>query len=238
MSYSINSVPVDSPVARVPRLRGRPTGSLGQPPTLVIGAVAAILLLAGTAARARAASGDEPAAAAQAANINVVDLSGRSISFAELAAAGGRQATVFIFLRTDCPISNRYAPEIKRLEKEFPQVTFWLVFVDPDEPPEAIRRYLNAYGYHLKVLRDPTHALVRLTGVRVTPEAAVFVPGGPAAKMVYRGRIDDKYVDFGKERIQPTTHDLEQVLKAIAAKQPVASRTTPAVGCFISDLEP
>jgi hypothetical protein len=175
-------------------------------------------------------------AAVASAQVKVLDLVGRSVD----PLAGARsQPTVFIFTRTDCPISNRYAPEIQRLKEEFAahHVTFWLVFVDPHESSEAIRKHVNEYGYRLGVLRDPSHALVKLTGVRVTPEVAVFVPDGSEPRMVYRGRIDDKYVDFGKERPQPTTHDLERVLKTIAEGKPVKTETTRAVGCFISDLE-
>ena len=32
---------------------------------------------------------------------------------------GALAMTVLIFISTDCPISNRYAPEIKRLHDEF-----------------------------------------------------------------------------------------------------------------------
>ena len=78
---------------------------------------------------------------------------------------------------------------------------------------------------------------MKLTGVRVTPEVAVFIPDGSQPKMVYRGRIDDKYVELGKERPQPTTHDLERVLKIIAEGKPLKTETTRAVGCFIADLE-
>src|SRR5271170_2161137 len=43
------------------------------------------------------------------------------------------QARVFIFVRTDCPITNRYAPELQRLSHAFAPdaVQFWLVYPDP-----------------------------------------------------------------------------------------------------------
>src|SRR5215470_14739036 len=83
---------------------------------------------------------------------------------------------------------------------------FELVYVDPAEPSEEIRQHLHDFGYHIAALRDNEHALVKMTGAKVTPEAAVFVPapsGAPGdlvgtGRMVYRGRIDDQYVDFGK----------------------------------------
>ena len=165
--------------------------------------------------------------------LRLLDLSGRSVN--PLRAAKSR-ATVFLFIRSDCPISNRYAPEVRRLYEEFAPrgVGFWLVYPDPKEAPAAIRQHLKEYEYPFGALRDPSHSLVTLTGAKVTPEAAVFVDGG---KMVYHGRIDDLYVDFGKARRAPTTHDLEQVLEAILAGKPVHEASAPAVGCFISDLK-
>jgi hypothetical protein len=71
-----------------------------------------------------------------------------------------------------------------------------------------------------------------MTGVRVTPEAAVFVSG----QIVYRGRIDNRYVAFGKTRPAPTAHDLEAALETILKGKPVTNATTTAIGCFIPDL--
>ena len=169
---------------------------------------------------------------ASSTQLQLLDLMGRRV---EPLQATDAKTTVFVFIRTDCPISNRYAPEIRQLYERFASssVTFWLVYPDPDESVETIRQHLKEYEYHLGVLRDPQHTLVKLAGVRVTPEAVVFVPG---RRMVYRGRIDDRYVAFGKTRPGPTTHDLEQVLEAILEGRPITAKTTTAIGCFISDL--
>ena len=53
-------------------------------------------------------------------------------------------------------------------------------------------------------------------------------PSGP--RLVYRGRIDDRYVDFGTARAAPTTRDLEQVLDAIVAGEavPLADDAPPS----------
>ena len=160
--------------------------------------------------------------------LRLPDLSGKSV---EPLRAGPAKAVVFLFLRTDCPISNRYAPELRRLYEKFAagDVTFWLVYADADESAAVIRRHLREYGYRAGVLRDPRHELVKLTGVRVTPEAAVFASG----RMVYRGRIDDRFVAFGKARPAPTSHDLEEALDAILKGRAVAQPTTTAIGCFI-----
>lgn len=164
--------------------------------------------------------------------LRLFDLDGRLVE----PFAGGRiKAQVFIFVRTDCPISNRYAPEIERLYRKFApdSINFWLVYPDKDESAEVIKKHLKEYGYRLVALRDPQHTLVSLAGVEVTPEAAVFVPG---RRLIYRGRIDDRFVAFGKSRPLPTVRDLEKILEVIRHGEPVTKRTTLAVGCYISDL--
>jgi hypothetical protein len=57
-----------------------------------------------------------------------------------------------------------------------------------------------------------------------------------AGKVVYRGRIDDRYVDLGLERPAATTHDLGDALEAVMTGKPVAHPTTQAVGCYIADF--
>ncbi len=164
----------------------------------------------------------------------VLDLNGRAI---ELFQSADAQALVLVFTRTDCPISNRYAPEIKRLSQKFigHRVTFRLIYPGSDEMVEAIRQHVRDYDYSIEPLRDPKHELVKLTGVEVTPEVAVFVPDKSKKwQMVYRGRIDDRYVAFGNLRPAPTVRDLEQVLEAIIAGKEVKTKVTKAVGCFIS----
>ncbi|MDP8981249.1 MAG: redoxin domain-containing protein [Acidobacteriota bacterium] len=143
--------------------------------------------------------------------------------------------TVLVFVRTDCPISNRYAPEIQRISSEFSakNVRFWMVYPDASESPEHIRKHVAEYGFPGEPLRDPKKELVKLAQVRVTPEVAIFAAG---AKLVYHGRIDDRVAGFGKSRAQASTHDLETALAAIAAGRPVPREKTSAVGCYISDL--
>jgi hypothetical protein len=192
------------------------------------GGLVAGLLAGGMAAAA--GSGGNPA------DLQLLDLDGRSVAaFPDSAARG----FVFLLVRTDCPVSNRYAPELQRLHRRFAPkgLVFRLVYPDASEEVEAIRRHVRDFGYPFAALRDPRHGLVRLVRATVTPEAAVFAadPSGP--RLVYRGRIDDRYVDFGTVRAAPTTRDLEQVLDAVAAGRTVPLRTTAAVGCSIPPAE-
>jgi len=153
-----------------------------------------------------------------------------------LHAPAGTKAIVFVFTSTDCPISNRYAPEIRRIAEDFgPKgVVFRLVYPGRSEDAKAIRDHMTAYAYTgiFEAVRDPKLALAKFAGATITPEAAVVVGG----RVVYRGRIDDRFVDLGRERPAPTERDLFDALTAIVAGKPAPHATTQAVGCFISDL--
>jgi hypothetical protein len=152
-----------------------------------------------------------------------------------LAPAHGIVATVLVFTTTDCPIANRYAPEIQRLAATYESraVRFTLVYPVPGDTPEIVKAHLEKFGYHLAAVRDAGQELVRRAGAKVTPEAVVFDARG---RVVYRGRIDDRYVDFGLDRPEPTSRDLERAIQDLLAGRPVAVPSTQAVGCILADL--
>jgi thiol-disulfide isomerase/thioredoxin len=150
-------------------------------------------------------------------------------------AADSSKVVVLVFLRRDCPVSSRYAPAIQKISEQYADsASFWLVYPDKSETPQAIRKYLQDYAYHLPALRDPEHVLVKLGRAQITPEVAVF---GRSRQLVYDGRIDDWYVDLSRARAAPTTHELEDAIRAALAGKPVAKSEVRGVGCYISDLE-
>ena len=168
-----------------------------------------------------------------AAQLKAIDLSGNRI---DLAQAAHGNINVLIFVRTDCPISNRYAPTLQRLRGQYAEkATFWLVYSDKTESPELIKRYLRDYNYtQIAAVRDPEHVLVKLAHAQITPEAAVFDAN---SHLLYRGRIDNWYQSFGHARPRPTTHELEDAIQAAVAGKRIAVPETQAIGCFISDLQ-
>ncbi|HZS57273.1 MAG TPA: redoxin domain-containing protein [Bryobacteraceae bacterium] len=167
-----------------------------------------------------------------ATDLEPVDLAGKPQDPLKSNAA----ATVLLFVRTDCPITNRYAPELQRLAKEFQtrSVAFWLVYPDPDEAPSHIEEHVRDYGFPGRPLRDPHHVLVKEAHATVAPEAAVFNGSG---KLVYHGRIDDRYVDIGKTRPAAQVHDLEDAVNAVLTSKPIVHAQTRAVGCSLADVE-
>ena len=163
---------------------------------------------------------------------SALDLHGKAVD--PLKASSGKLA-VLVFVRTDCPISNRYAPVIQKMSADYAaRSSFWLVYPDKSESPENISRHLKQYGYQLPALRDTKHALVQLSQVEITPEAAVFDSAG---HLVYHGRIDNWYEDFGRSRPAPTTHELRDAIQAALNGKAPAVAATQGVGCYISDLK-
>jgi hypothetical protein len=163
--------------------------------------------------------------------IRAVDLEGHSVNpFGD----AGAKAVVFVFVCTDCPVVNRYAPDIERLYEAYRQkhVAFWLVYADPREEPAKIRRHLKEYGYKVAAVREPEYRLVKLCRVTKTPEAVLFSPEGTQA---YRGRIDDRFTDYGKARSAPSREDLREAIDCVLQGRPVPVATTQVVGCFIPE---
>ena len=167
----------------------------------------------------------------QAAQTTALHLDGTQ---ADPFAASPGEPVVLVFVRTDCPLSNRYAPLIQRISSQYAaKVAFWLVYPGKTTSAEQIRQHESAYGYKLPALRDPQHVLVTQAQVQVTPEAAVF---DTHHRLVYHGRIDNLYADVGRARPAATTHELDEAIEAaLTGKAPPPS--TPAVGCYIADLE-
>ena len=143
---------------------------------------------------------------------------------------------VFLFVRVDCPIANRFAPEIQRLQKEYADdVSWWLVYPNPRLASDQLRSHLSEYGYECEAFHDQQMHLVKQTGASITPEAAVYSADNT---LVYCGRINDQYTDFGKSRPAPTRHDLELALQAARVGETMTPLRQPAIGCYIRDLAP
>src|SRR5438445_13603969 len=86
----------------------------------------------------------------QCARILIVPLDMIALLVASILAAQAgvlapleQRVAVLLFVRTDCPISNRYAPEIQRIEQRFhkPGVTFRLVYPEAGATEESIERH-------------------------------------------------------------------------------------------------
>jgi AhpC/TSA family len=159
----------------------------------------------------------------------LVDLGGKS---AALFPAQQVKCLLFFFVRSDCPVSNRYAPEMQRLAERYEKtgVMTRLVYSDVGDTPERIQKHRLDFSLRMEALRDPRGCFAKRSKILVTPEAALYRPNG---ELLYHGRIDDRYVEFGKERPEALEHDLERALDAALEGRQVPAASRSAVGCSI-----
>lgn len=144
------------------------------------------------------------------------------------------RVSVLIFVRTECPISNRYAPTIQRISMDHAaETSFFLIFPDKSESRASIQKYISEFGYKIPAVQDLEHLLVKRAQADFTPEAAVFDRRGT---LVYHGRIDNLYASVGHARPSPTTHELEDALRAVLAGRAPTLPHVEGVGCYVSDL--
>lgn len=173
------------------------------------------------AAFAALAAGDDVA-------LRFTDPAGRVV---EPLAARGQKVTVLFFLTTECPIGNRYAPEISRIVRDYQARGVTCHAVYAHETAAEVAAHLREFQFPLPAVLDPELKLAERTGATTMPEACVLSPAG---EILYRGRIDDRAVKLGTVRLEPRVRDLRLALDAVLAGKPVAEKYTQAIGCYIS----
>ena len=140
---------------------------------------------------------------------------------------------VLLFVLSDCPVSNGYAPEIQRIcaDTKTKGGRCTLVYEDMSINAAAVRAHQNEYRYRdIPAVIDGDHAIARRANATVTPQAVVLTAAG---EIKYRGRVDDQYLALGKQRRVVTSHDLRDAVSAVFSGKPVARAETEAIGCFI-----
>lgn len=156
------------------------------------------------------------------------------ISREEATRFSSHKATVFIFLYTDCPIANGYAPEMARIVEKYGKegVAFFRVYPAPDITPEKAQKHGEEYSLPFDAVLDTELALVKQTGARVAPTAVVYDAAGVRR---YIGRIDNRYAELGKARARATKTELRDALDAVLAGKEVSTKETQALGCFLPE---
>ncbi len=185
-----------------------------------------VLLGIGCLAFAFAARAGEPKAVAAA------PVAASSVTAETAVPVPSAKATVLIFFAHDCPMSNAYVPEIGRLNAEFTPrgAAFRIVYAERDLTAAKAKAHAKEFALPCPTIRDTGLKLAARVGATMTPQAAILSPRG---ELLYLGRIDDIYADYGKRRAQPQHRDLRDALAAVFAGRPVAEPRTPSLGCDI-----
>ncbi len=185
----------------------------------------AIALLLATACLVAGCGGSAPAN-----DPVIIDVDG--VSRGTLAHPAQGRWSVLLFVGTDCPVSNHYAPEIRRICSEYApagaQCT--LVYSDRQVTDAQVRTHLHDFGLGIPAVIDKDQSLAARSGASVTPQAVVHSDDGGVA---YIGRIDNLYAELGRPRQAATEHDLRNALDDLVAGRAIRTPRTQAIGCYI-----
>lgn len=161
-----------------------------------------------------------------------IDLSGQKHVIGRDADA---RLTIIVFLGTQCPISNGYAPALRRLHdaNAAAGVRIFGVHCDRDVSAEIAKTHAREYDLPFPLVLDHEQRLAQACGVKIVPTAVVVAADGP---ILYRGRIDNRHVANGVRRPEATTFDLKMAIDSALAGQPPDPSTTEPVGCPMPPL--
>lgn len=149
-----------------------------------------------------------------------------------MADLGEKQAFVFVFTNTTCPIVAKYWPKLKQLDAEFRDRGVQLVSINagPDEEIQAIAQQGIDFGIEFPLVKDADGQCVERLGVERTPEVVVL---DAERRLRYRGRIDDQ-IRLGGSRPDVTRDDLRSAIEAVLDGREIAEPETPVDGCRIT----
>jgi peroxiredoxin len=160
-------------------------------------------------------------------SIALPDSGGGNLSLTE---ARGQVATVLVCMSVECPISNEYIPTLNRLADKYRPRGVKFIGVNPNagqtlaEMADHARQFKLAFPF----VKDEGAKVSRRLSFQVTPEVCLFDNRG---KLVYRGRIDDRYRAGSGAAGEAATSDLERALNEVIAGRPVSVSRTKAMGC-------
>lgn len=148
----------------------------------------------------------------------------------KLACNRGRIATMLVSLAVDCPISNEYLPTLNKLAEKYASKGVNFIGIEPhrSQSLEQMAAHFREYAMKFPYAKDADGKVTRDLAIKVTPEIYLFDSAG---KLVYRGRIDDRYRAGGAGKA--TSSDLERALEELLSGKPISVSTTKAVGCPI-----
>ena len=136
-----------------------------------------------------------------------------------------------VFLDTECPISRRFIPELNAMADEASPrgVQLYGVLSDPTLTAARAREFQQEFQVDFPLLWDSSGDLALRLAPTVVPEA--FVIDG-ADRVVYRGRIDNRFESPGRLRGTITETDLADAIDAAASGRAPEVAASQPVGCI------
>ncbi len=144
----------------------------------------------------------------------------------------GERGTVLVFLSTECPISNGYVPTLNRLAKEFKHRGVEVVGLNPNagHSLKDLEQHVGEYDLKFPVFKDVGGKVARALDVTTCPEVVLL---NEDRRVVYQGRIDDRYSKRGGASRAVGRADLEIAISQLLAGETIAVVKTKTLGCAI-----
>ena len=151
-----------------------------------------------------------------------------------LGAVPNLRAVVLVFLGPECPVSQRYVPELIRIANshETNAIQFLGVISSPSISLTQAQAFTRDYAIRFPVLFDDAGRLARWLRPTHVPEAFVLKPDGD---VVYRGRIDDWYEAPGRPRAVIRQRELREALEAMGKGKAPRKTFARPVGCYFEE---
>jgi len=144
-----------------------------------------------------------------------------------LATNDEQRVRVFIFLSTECPISNGFLKTLNALQERFAErtVDFYGVLADSSVTRQQAVNHFSEFKVVFPILFDASGLLLRSLKPTHVPEAFVLDGRG---QLIYRGAIDNSWEALGRRRPRAEQEFLADAISAALSQKPLAP-----VGCLI-----
>ena len=161
--------------------------------------------------------------------VRVSDVQGRHHRIG--VSTGKVQPVVLVFLDTACPVATRYVPELNEIRDDTRTagVELYGVLSNPDISWREGAQFVDDFGIEFPVILDSAGDLARRLGPRVMSESFVV---STANRLVYRGRVDDRFAAVGRLRTRISSHDLRRTMEAVSRGDLLEPYESEAIGCF------
>lgn len=141
--------------------------------------------------------------------------------------------SLYLFLLDDCPICLNYTVLLNDLYSEYgPRIGFQGYFPNFSSKQKKIDEFKETYQIEFPLQTDYYKEQANKWKAQVTPEAILY--NHTTSKIIYQGRIDNKFVRLGKRRNVVTEHDLVNAIEQTLESKDVLTPFTEPIGCFIN----
>ena len=144
-----------------------------------------------------------------------------------------KKINVYAFVSEECPISIFMASSLKAVAERYAdKVNFYLVFpflTSTNKTATAFKTKNQLTRFITKVDKD--QQITRKLSATVTPEVIIT---GANETILYKGRINDAYLQPGQRKHIYANNDLAAALENITNGREMPKPWKRAVGCYIT----